>query len=227
MLILLPPSEGKAAGGRGRPFRLSHPDEAAVVLPVLDYLRQRPLSAWPAFYGIKSADRAAEAQRANLDALDAPTEKAIRRYTGVVYDHIDFATLPDTTKAARRVLIASALFGLVDGSTGLPEYKLSMDGWLARYWKPINTGRLARRAKGKPVLNLLSQTYAKAVDYPHLITLDFRVSGGKKSAGHFGKAIKGRFVRWVLAENIADPSRFHEFTEDGYRFDGENFIQQG
>jgi hypothetical protein len=96
---------------------------------------------------------------------------------------------------------------------------------LVQHWRERNSRRLAALAKGKPVLNLLSQTYARAVDYPALITVDFRVAGGQKAAGHFGKAIKGRFVRWVLENSIKDPADFAVFTLDGYRFDGKNFVQ--
>lgn len=177
-------------------------------------------------YGLKSAEKSAEVHAQNLMSLDSPCLEAIARYTGVVYDHLDVETLPNRASALKRVLIVSALFGLVDGGTPLPAYKLSMTPGLTKHWRPVNSQRLARIAGGKPVLNLLSQTYARAVDYPAFVTVDFRVEGGQKAAGHFGKAIKGRFVRWLLENNIKSAKRFVDFAEDGYQFDGTNFVQR-
>jgi cytoplasmic iron level regulating protein YaaA (DUF328/UPF0246 family) len=197
------------------------------VQPVVDWLGRLDVPEQRALYGLKSDEKAAEAHRQNLAALDAPCINAISRYTGVVYDFLDIDSLPGQASARKRILIVSALFGLVDGGTPLPAYKLSMTPWLTKHWRPLNTRRLADVAKGKPVLNLLSQTYAKAVDYPALLTVDFRVDGGAKAAGHFGKAIKGRFVRWVLENKVKRVKDFAGFTEDGYRFDGTNFIRKG
>lgn len=224
MYILLPPSEGKSQERGKGSFRSYCPERITEVAPVIDYLGRLSVPEQRALYGLKSEKKAAEAHEQNLKALDAPCIKAISRYAGVVYDFLDIDNLSNSAAARKRILIVSALFGLVEGGTPLPPYKLSMTPWLTKHWRPLNTARLAAIAKGKPVLNLLSQTYARAVDYPTLITVDFRVEGGQKAAGHFGKAIKGRFVRWVLENNVKRARDFAEFTEDGYRFDGTNFI---
>jgi cytoplasmic iron level regulating protein YaaA (DUF328/UPF0246 family) len=200
--ILLPPSEGKSQESGKGSFRRFCPERVSEVQPVVDWLGQLSVSAQRTLYGLKSEVKAAEAHAQNLAALDAPCIKAISRYTGVVYDFLDINSLPNLASARKRILIASALFGLVNGDTPLPAYKLSMTPWLTKHWRPLNTERLVAITQGKPVLNLLSQTYAKAVDYPALVTVDFRVDGGAKAAGHFGKAIKGRFVRWVLENKI-------------------------
>lgn len=225
MYILLPPSEGKSQERGKGSFRTLCPERVSEIQPVVDYLGGLRVPEQRALYGLKSEDKAVEAHAQNLGALDAPCIKAIARYTGVVYDFLDVASLPNQASARKRILIVSALFGLVDGDTPLPAYKLSMTPWLTKHWRPLNSQRLAAIAQGKPVLNLLSQTYAKAVDNPALITVDFRVDGGQKAAGHFGKAIKGRFVRWVLENKVKRVKDFAGFTEDGYRFDGTNFVR--
>lgn len=225
MYILLPPSEGKSVEPGAGSFRKNCPDRVGEVQTVINYLGGLSEVEQQALYGLKSAEKAAEAHASNLTALDAPCLKAMARYTGVVYDHIDLSSLPRSGAASRRILIVSALFGLVEGDTALPYYKLSMTPWLARHWCPLNSKRIALLAKGRPVLNLLSQGYARAVTYPSLVTVDFRVEGGSKAAGHFGKAIKGRFVRWVLENGVKSVRDFHGFREDGYQFDGTNFIR--
>ncbi len=225
MYILLPPSEGKSAFPGKRSFRALCPDQVAEVHGVVDMLSGLTVPEQRALYGLKSEEKAAEAHAQNLGALDGPCLPAISRYTGVVYDHLDFDTLSHKASARKRILIVSALFGLIDGGTPLPAYKLSMTPWLTKYWRSRNSERLLAVAGGKPVLNLLSQTYARAVDYPALVTVDFRVEGGQKAAGRFGKAIKGRFVRWLLENKVRKVRDFANFSEDGYQFDGENFVQ--
>ena len=225
MFILLPPSEGKSPLPGKSAFAPTSPALVADTEGVLAHLRGMKPADRARFYGIKDTGKVEEACLRTLHALDSPGIVALERYTGVVYAHIDYASLTHKAAARKHLLIVSALFGLVPGGALIPDYKLSMNPWLARYWKDINANRLQALAKGKPVLNLLSQSYRKAVDYPGLITVDFRVQGGKKAAGHFGKAIKGRFVRWILENGIKDAGDFDGFTEDGYRFDGENFVQ--
>lgn len=225
MYILLPPSEGKSPVPGKSSFRLQCPDRVDEVQAVIEMLARLPVPEQRALYGLKSEEKAAEAHAQNLGALDARCLPAITRYTGVVYDHLDFDTLIQKANARKRILIVSALFGLVDGGTPIPPYKLSMTPWLTKYWRSRNSHRLGAIAGGKPVLNLLSQTYARALDYPALVTVDFRVEGGQKAAGHFGKAIKGRFVRWILENKVKNVREFANFSEDGYQFDGENFVQ--
>lgn len=225
MYVLLPPSEGKSGEPGKTNFRAACPELVQDTLPVLEYLAALTPAARRKVYGVSTAEKAAAAHARNLEALDAPGIPAIRRYTGVVYGHIDYPTLRRKSVARKRLLVVSALFGLIDGDTPIPDYKLPINPWLARHWKPISHQRLAARAKGKPVLDLLSQSYNGALEYPLLITVDFRVQGGKKAAGHFGKAIKGRFVRWLLENDIKKVGDFEDFREDGYRFDGANFVQ--
>lgn len=225
MYVLLPPSEGKNdAPGTGN-FGALHPNLLEDVRPVLRHLKSLKAAERLKFYGVKDAEKARAVHAMNLAVADTPVLPAVERYSGVVYDHIDFSTLKGGKRPRNRVLVVSGLFGLIQGTDGIPQYKLPINPWLTRYWKPLNSERLAARAKGKPVLDLLSQSYQRALDYPERITVDFRVHGGKKAAGHFGKAIKGRFARFVLENDIQDPVDFAEFTEDGYRFDGKNFIQ--
>lgn len=227
MLILLPPSEGKSTDrGAGR-TRDASPDLIADAEKVLNHAKRLKAADRAKFYGAKDAAKSAAIHKLNLAAPDAPCMKALERYAGVVYQHLDYANLSRKRDAEKRIWIVSGLWGLISGGACIPEYKLPMNKWLADYWRPINRERLERAAKGKPVLNLLSQAYAKAIDYDNLLTVDFKVEGGKKSAGHFGKAIKGRFVRYLIDNRITTPEDFAGFNEEGYTFDGENFIRGG
>lgn len=225
MYILLPPSEGKnPAAGRGS-FSSRHPDYARDAKGVVDWLRVRPSQELPKLYKVKDAAKARDIHAKNLAALDAPVLPALDRYTGVVYDNMGLDNAEERKFARKRVLIVSGFLGLIPASTALPDYKLPLNPWLLRYWKETNSQRLEALATGKPVLDLLPLSHQKALTYPNRLQVDFRLAGGAKAAGHFGKAIKGKFVRWLLEHHINDAADFADFSEDGYRWDGANFIQ--
>jgi cytoplasmic iron level regulating protein YaaA (DUF328/UPF0246 family) len=227
LYVLLPPSEGKSAeAGTGLSFAEALPHGARCVKPVLKILRAVPKGERAKYYGVSTKDKAEAAHKLNLAALDAPGLPAIERYTGVVYGFIDQATLRHPDYAREHLLIVSALFGLITAGTPIPEYKLSMNPWLAKHWKPINTARIELLAKGDAVLSLLPGAHAKAVGYAPLVSVDFKIEGGKKSAGHFGKAIKGKFARFLMENQIVDVKDIAAFKEDGYVFDGTDFVQR-
>lgn len=225
MLLLLPPSEGKAKGGRGA-VKLASPaklDDAAEVLREIAAVAS-PLRS--ALYGVNGTEKAEAAHMLNAAAVRGPAMPALLRYTGVVYTHIDPATLASPARAGRRVLIVSALYGLIRGADRIADYKLPMAPRWARFWRERNAARLAAIAGRKPVVSLLPQAHAAAIHAPGVIHIEFRTAGGAKSAGHFGKAIKGRFVRFILEEEIDRPEGFEAFREDGYRWNGTAFIQE-
>lgn len=224
MFILLPPSEGKSPDAGTGVFRDLEPDLVRDAAPVFAQLRKLKAAGRARVYHVSNEAKARAAHAKNLGVLDAPALPALERYTGVVYQHLDYASLKTKRQAAKRIGIVSGLFGLIRGSSRIPDYKLPLNPWLTRYWKPINSSRLANIAQGKPVLNLLPQTHARTIDYPHLIRVDFKLQGGKKSAGHFGKAIKGRFVRFLIEKKVTRIEDFHAFREDGFEFDGQDFI---
>ena len=136
MLVLLPPSEGKAAGGDGPPVGrrpvLSTPDLARGRSDLLGALR-RAARADPAGPGRGlrlPAGVAAAALVADARARTAPTMPALDRYTGVVYQALDVASL---TPAARRraedlVLVSSGLWGVVRGGDLVPDYRVPASG---------------------------------------------------------------------------------------------------
>ena len=225
MYILVPPSEGKSLAPGKTSFSDTCPEWRADTEGALRLLRKLKAAERPKWYGVRDTAKAAQCHKQNLACLDTPGLPAIERYTGVVYQHLDYAGLKNPAAARERLLFVSALFGLIPAGTPIPAYKLPINGALARYWKPINSARLQQLAGGRPVLNLLSQSYAKAAGYTPMISPGFKVAGGKKPAGHFGKAIKGRFIRFLLEEEVTQVDGFARFQEDGYQWDGRDFVQ--
>ncbi|HQR28297.1 MAG TPA: peroxide stress protein YaaA, partial [Nocardioides sp.] len=126
MLILLPPSEGKAAPSRGAPL-----DLATLSFPTLTPPREAVLDALVELCATRP-DQAAEVlglgpTQSDLVARNArlreePTARADRVYSGVLYDALQVATLSTAAKrrAGSRLAVASALFGLVRPGDRIP-----------------------------------------------------------------------------------------------------------
>ncbi|MFG1779373.1 peroxide stress protein YaaA [Micromonospora sp. NPDC049051] len=222
MLILLPPSEGKADAGTGR--RL---DLARLSLPELTGAREEVLTALVALCadGDEEAARAAlglsEGQRGelrrNARLRAAATAPAGRVYTGVLYEALDLATLPATAqRAARRsVLISSGLWGAVRLTDRIPPYRcpigarLPGPGALSAYWRRALAPAMAEAAGDGPVLDLRSGAYAATWAPRGEVaerTVTVRVLHEREVDGvpvqtvvsHFNKATKGRLVRDLL-----------------------------
>ena len=175
MLVLLPPSESKAPGGRGRPLdlaRLAHPGLTAVRGRLVDALVAAAVEqpdALRAALGC-SADEAAK----NAALPTAPTLPALQRYTGVLYEALSPATLsPAGRRRAHACLrVASALFGLLAPRDPVPAYRLSGGtslpgvGSLAAVWRPVLEPELARH---RLVVDLRSGPYAALARVPHAV----------------------------------------------------------
>src|SRR5262245_3997656 len=141
MLILLPPSETKAPGGSGSPLdlaALSWPELTAVrarLLHELAVLAKDPPAARTALgLSIRQDDQA----ELNGRLAVAGTTPALRRYTGVLYDAFDPASLTRAgrARAAVRIAIGSALFGLVRATDPIPAYRFSAGSVLPDTGRP-------------------------------------------------------------------------------------------
>ncbi|MGY6497725.1 MAG: YaaA family protein, partial [Microcella sp.] len=131
-IILLPPSETKRDGGDfpragavSRFPQLAEPRGAA-----RDALRELVAGADDAVIAraLGVGQRSAATEIARNRALDAaPVMPAIDRYTGVLYDALDPATLTLEARheLGRSVAIQSALFGLLGALDPIPAYRLS------------------------------------------------------------------------------------------------------
>jgi cytoplasmic iron level regulating protein YaaA (DUF328/UPF0246 family) len=206
MLILLPPSEGKAdAPKRGRPLDLGSLTAPAlnaareVVIDELGRLGPDALRVLGLSEGL-----AGEAER-NVRLREAPAQAAGKVYTGVLYDALALGSLDAAAKrrAGRQLLIFSGLWGVVGVGDRIPTYRCSIGvrlpgaGALTAHWKRALAGPLDELAGGGLVLDLRSSAYAAAWAPRNAVTV--RVLHGGKVVSHFNKATKGRIVRSLLA----------------------------
>ena len=231
VLVLLPPSEGKASGGRRAPLdldALSFPTLAGVrarlVDAVQDLARRDPA-------GLRAA-LGCSAEQAALDAhlTTSPTLPALARYTGVVYDALSPATLSPGAKrrANGTLVVCSSLFGLLRPRDPVPAYRLSGQtvlpgvGGLAALWRPEVEPLLAQEPL---VVDLRSGAYAGLARAPHAVVV--RVlrddDGRRTTVSHDNKWTKGLLAR-ALCENGArrprDVAELGRTVSDDVEVDG-------
>ena len=218
MIVLLPPSETKRAGGAGPPLSLEAlsspalgPLRASLVDELVELAADR--SACRRALGI-SVSQDAEIDR-NATLRTAATLPAINRYTGVLYDALDIESLRGAAaaRARARLAIGSALFGLLRADDPVPAYRLSATSklpgrpTLAARWRPLLEPVLADLAADELVVDLRSGSYAALGRLPGAVGVDVvaeHADGSRTVVSHFNKAHKGRLAR-ALASTRSEP----------------------
>ena len=220
MLVLLPPSETKRDGGESdRSLDLAglrHPHLEPQRRAALDALRQLSLDEVAASAALGLGPKQAFEIARNRALGASPVMAAIDRYTGVLYDGLDAASLDDDARAwlVEHVVINSALFGLVGAGDAIPAYRLSHDSRLPglplkKHWRAVNAEVLA--ATTGLILDLRSESYAALGPLPvhddaqYLRVVTQTETGQRKALTHFNKKGKGVFVR-----RLAEAGRDHD-----------------
>jgi cytoplasmic iron level regulating protein YaaA (DUF328/UPF0246 family) len=210
VLILLPPSEGKSAPATGAPVDLGSLAYAGPLAErrekLLDALERLATLSRGRAIGMLGVSKG-QAGEVDVDALlrVAPAAPAAEVYTGVLYDRLGLPGLP--AAAQRRVLIASALWGVVRPDDRIPYYRLSAKarltkiGPLASFWRPA----LAEAMPDEPgglVVDMRSGAYAAAWQPKQAELLSVRAfgesAGKRKAVSHMAKAVRGDVARALL-----------------------------
>lgn len=229
LAILLPPSEGKADGGRAPAFA----SDCGRFGPALATQRAALIAALAAAgggdqrllgTGGKQLERGLAANRA---LFGAPTLPASRRYTGVVHGAIAYPTLSAAARRRAResIVIVSGLLGLVALDDPVPDYRLKMGarldpfGLVSRAWREPLSAALNAWLAGRTVVDLLPGEHAAAwLPDPglDLVRVTFEERNGRV-AGHDAKAAKGQLVRHLLTSRAAPRRALQAWRHD--RFD--------
>jgi cytoplasmic iron level regulating protein YaaA (DUF328/UPF0246 family) len=187
MMILLPPSEGKAEPEGGEPVDL----DSLVFAAELGKQRQKLLRA------------------IDPRLRKAPAAPAAEVYAGVLYQRLDLAGLSPAARrrAAKRVLIASALWGFVRPTDRIPYYRLppstKLDGVgpLAAWWRPSLAAAMPDKP-GETIIDMRSGAYTSAWKPRHATLLSVRAfreeEGKRKAVSHMAKAVRGDVARALL-----------------------------
>ena len=247
MLVLLPPSEGKAASGRGAPLKpesLSLPGLAGARAAVLDELVELCAADEDKAREVLGLSEGLRGEIAkNVELRTAGTRPAGQIYTGVLYDALDLATLePDARRRARQsLLVFSGLWGAVRITDRIPSYRCSMGvklpglGALGAHWREPMASVLPEVAGEGLVLDLRSSAYAAAWKPKGEVagrTATVRVlhAPTRKVVSHFNKATKGRLVRDLLTAGAkpTGPAELVEVLRDlGYVVEAQAPAQAG
>ena len=219
MIVLLPPSETKRAGGDGPAMELSllgsgdlNPLREDLVGELVDLAADQEASRRALGISVAQGE---EIER-NAALRTAPTLPAIYRYTGVLYDALDFGSLRavDADRARSRLAIGSALFGLLRADDMIPAYRLSASAKLpdrprlpAR-WRPVLEPVLRDLASRELIVDLRSGAYVGLGRIDGAVAVDLvaeHPDGRRTVITHFNKAHKGRLAR-TLAVARSEPS---------------------
>ncbi|MGW1227603.1 peroxide stress protein YaaA [Streptomyces sp. NPDC002530] len=253
MLVLLPPSEGKAASGRGAPLKiesLSLPGLTGARTAVLDALVELCAADEEkarAVLGLSDGLRGEIAK--NVELRTAGTRPAGEIYTGVLYDALDLASLDAAARRRARasLLVFSGLWGAVRVGDRIPSYRCSMGvklpgtGALGAFWRAPMAEVMPEAAGDGLVLDLRSSAYTAAWKPKGAVaerTASVRVlhsqivDGVEKRSvvSHFNKATKGRIVRDLLVAGARpkDPAELVEALRDlGYAVEAEAPARSG
>lgn len=210
--VLLPPSEGKSAGGHERSSWDTHSglfgdalgDYRAEVRDRLAALKGGDAR----LLGVKGA-HLARAQESNRALPGSPTLPAWQRYTGVVWDHLDLASMTAAQRksATTRLFVPSGLLGMVRADDPIPDYRLKMGarlapfGVMAKWWRDDLTEAFAAVVKKRVVIDVLPNEHRAAFDFS-LVTsvrhVDLVSRTGGIVGGHNAKAAKGLLIRHLL-----------------------------
>jgi len=212
MIVLLPPSEGKALGGVAKS---KWSPQSGIFGKSLNSQRKELIQALTtakgggkALLGVQGT-LLSRAQEANTNLVGAPTLAAWQRYTGVVWDHLDLASLIATqrTRALSSIVVVSGLHGLVTAGDPIPDYRLKMGarlspmGSLAKWWSEPLTTALIAYAQKATIIDLLPNEHRSAVDWtrlPQAIRVDLVTKSGGRMGGHNAKAAKGLLARHII-----------------------------
>jgi cytoplasmic iron level regulating protein YaaA (DUF328/UPF0246 family) len=154
----------------------------------------------------------------------APTMAAIDRYTGVLYDALDAASV---SAAGRRwlgahVMVHSAPFGPVGALDAIPAYRLSAStslpgiAPLRRHWAERVTAAIAA-LEPRFVLDLRSEAYVALGPVPagtasrYVRVVSESPDGAIRALNHFNKHAKGALVR-RLADDRPRIASAHGFV---------------
>ncbi len=216
MRIVLPPSETKQLGGVDKTRAWD-----SLVLPQLGEARRGIAGDLVALCADEEAAskalglgaKGAEWIQANRELESAPVMPALTRYTGVLFDALDYQGLDQDvqTRADHTVWLFSALFGPLRATDLIPRYRLSFDSKLpGESLKSRWQGHAEEIWAGDFTVDLRSEGYRSLAPLPAGAGVYVRVVkdlAGGAAAGHANKATKGRLVRDLLTGDVQVSSR--------------------
>ena len=217
MKILLAPSETKKEGGEAK-FNL----EALMFSQQLTTTRAKLFTEYNnivvnnnleqlrKMFGLK---KEADILKYAKDISASPTLKAIQRYTGVAFDHLEYKNLEKEAQEYidKNVVLFSNLFGAIKANDQIPLYRLKQ-GERTGELNPANIYKTALKEpldsylENEDILDIRAGFYDKLYKpSKKYTTLKFLKNG--KVVSHWAKAYRGIVLKQIAQnqiENITD-----------------------
>lgn len=162
------------------------------------------------------------------------SKQALLAFKGDVYTRIevDSYSKEDFEFAQSHLRILSGLYGLLKPLDLIQPYRLEMGTRLEttkgknlyEYWDKKIAKAINEVAKGRPVVNLASQEYFKAVDLKTLksplVNIHFKEfkNGTYQVIGLFAKQARGMMTNFAVKTRVTDPADLKLFNQERYEF---------
>ena len=228
MKILIPPSEGKSSKNKTSiKFKDTNNKFIGKINDLINQLSKYKSSDLQKIYGV-TKEKSIELHNQNLNIFESECSMAIDRYTGVVYNNLNPASLDKRSNEFlnKKILITRAMLGLISPNELIPLYKLKMNVLrLHDYWKLLFTEYLA---KEDLIIDLLPEVHRKSYDSKNIFKINFYFEKNGKliSSGHNGKVIKGKYLKYIVENQIDRLDGFKSFNEDGFKWQNNGFIKK-
>ena len=224
MKILLAPSETKTSGGEA-PFKLEEllfaellPHRTKLLHTYMNILQKEDISELRTMFGLK---KETDIRTYIRDIIHEPAMKAIERYTGVAFDHLDYPSLNDNAQqyVNEHVILCFNLFGFLRADDLIPEYRLKQgaavgDIKVEKFYHEHGAPLMEAYLKDEEILDLRAGFYDKfykpAKPYT---TLKFIKEG--KVVSHWAKAYRGIVLREIAKAGIENMNDFMKLPIDG------------
>lgn len=162
------------------------------------------------------------------------SKQALLAFKGDVYTKIDVDTysIEDFEFAQNHLRILSGLYGLLKPLDLIQPYRLEMGTRLEtkkgknlyEYWDKKIAKAIKEAAAGRPIINLASQEYFKAVDLKTLktpvVNIHFKEfkNDTHQIIGFFAKQARGMMTNFAIKNRIENPEELKSFNQEGYEF---------
>ncbi len=211
MKILLAPAEIKLEGGeqstiseKNFSFSSIYKNRMEIVKHYENHLKKSTFEELSKWFGLKKMD---EVEKYSKSILDKPTMKAIKRYTGVAFDALNYNNLDTSSKQYidENVLIFSNLFGVCKASNLIPDYKYKQGAKLPtidveKYYKQ-HLKDILDEYLGDEVLDIRAGYYDKYYK-PTASVITYKFLKDGKVVSHWAKHYRGELLRSIAQNNI-------------------------
>ena len=211
MKILFAPSEAKRVGGEYETMKFCFDIDRNEILNEYEKLiKSGDEEILSRLFGTK--------ERYDIDIFHSPTIEAVKRYTGVAYEYLDFESLHPLYQEFlySHLIIFSNLFGPLCASDLIPFYKLKQGASVGDI-KPEKQyhERCKNLLEDEEILDLRAGYYEKFYKPKFCVKMKFIKNG--KIVSHWAKAYRGMVLRQIAQNRIASFKELRDIAFEGLK----------